>query len=644
MERLLIGVSLGCFLAAAGDTTTTSDTRPRLERTQLEAAHAARLGFARQRAQLPDHGLWIDVRAAFVRLPEGAVGPAQASRLVAAARRAGVRIVLPVAPGPTSLASWRGLRDGVLLIPGVETADGMICLPQNAGDGPTSSAAEGGLRFLTAVGRGGDGATQAVAGIEIGGRADPKAVGGATLALLEAVTRSRPAPADWRGFPTEVFGGAVAARPDLLERWETELRTRPLTGIAVVDLPPGDGWAGLPADAWDGVMGSVSTHLRVTEISESAVRVALAEGRAYVAHDWLCDPTGFVFGAVNNLGVFPEGDSAPLAGKTRAMALCPVPARIKLIHNGRVIHETTGTNLTHDIGDFGAYRVEAWLSVGGEDRPWLFSNPIRLRAPTITDMRLPSNELAAHAEVTRDLTYVSGKPEDEAKHKLDVYRPKGATQAPVFFFVHGGAWKYGDRNQYTPLGNRYTREGFVTVVPSYRLAPKSPFPAQIEDVAAAFAWTVQHATEFGGDTNRLFIGGHSAGGHLSALLALDRRHLDAARALPVPIRGVLALSGAYDLTGIDAASEVFGKDPAARRAASPVVHVRPDAPPFLVTYCQWDYFSLPAQARQLDAALRKVGVASKLVYVPGQNHISEMLNVGAPNDPTVTAAVAFMRP
>ena len=74
------------------------------------------------------------------------------------------------------------------------------------------------------------------------------------------------------------------------------------------------------------------------------------------------------------------------------------------------------------------------------------------------------------------------------------------------------------------------------LVPSYRLAPKNPFPAQIEDVAAAFAWSMQHAAEWGGDTNRVFVGGHSAGGHLSALLALDRRYLDAAGAPPVPIR------------------------------------------------------------------------------------------------------------
>ena len=60
----------------------------------------------------------------------------------------------------------------------------------------------------------------------------------------------------------------------------------------------------------------------------------------------------------------------------------------------------------------------------------------------------------------------------------------------------------------------------MTVIPSYRLAPKNPHPAQIQDVAAAFAWTVRHIAEYGGDTNRIYVGGHSAGAHLAALLTL----------------------------------------------------------------------------------------------------------------------------
>lgn len=391
-----------------------------------------------------------------------------------------------------------------------------------------------------------------------------------------------------------------------------------------------------------GMFHGLRTHLLLPEFTEAAVRVALKRGHLYVADDELCDPTGFVFGAVNNLGVFPMGDTAPMAGKTRLSALTPLAAKLKLFCNGKVVSEVTGTNLMAEAKDLGSYRLEAWLEVGGVELPWIYSNPVEVRAPGLADLQLPSTDVATNVVVHKDLVYVEG-PEDPAeKHKLDLYVPKGKSRSPVFFFVHGGAWKYGDRSQYPPLGNRYAQEGFVTVVPSYRLAPKHPFPAQIEDVAAAFAWTVRHVAEYGGDTNRICIGGHSAGGHLAALLALDGRRLGPHGVSPNLIRGVLALSGAYNLTRLGIESDVFGNDPATRRDASPLFFLRAGAPPFLVTYCEWDYYSLPAQAKELHAGLRQAGLASELVFVPGKNHISEMLSVTAPADPTVTAALRWM--
>src|SRR5204863_1542540 len=143
--------------------------------------------------------------------------------------------------------------------------------------------------------------------------------------------------------------------------------------------------------------------------------------------------------------------------------------------------------------------------------------------------------------------YTDGPEDQLAKHKLDLYIPKGKTNLPVLFFIHGGAWTSGDRTQYPPLGNRYASEGILTVVPSYRLAPKFPHPAQIEDTAAAFAWTVRNISARGGDTNRIFVAGHSAGAHLVALLALDEKYLTAHQLSPKLIRGVLGFSGAYNL-------------------------------------------------------------------------------------------------
>jgi len=311
--------------------------------------------------------------------------------------------------------------------------------------------------------------------------------------------------------------------------------------------------------------------------------------------------------------------------------------------NGEMVQEAVGTNIAFDATVPGPCRVEAWLKVDEEERPWIYSNPIYLRVAKANELRLPGMEISAEVEAHKDISYEEGPEQEASKHKLDVYVPKGKTSVPILFFIHGGAWKTGDRSYYPPLGNRYARAGILTVIPSYRLAPNYPHPAQIEDVSAAFAWTVQHAGEFGGNTNRIYVAGHSAGGHLAALLALDPSRLERYKLTPQNIRGVMAWSGVYNLSITEGLESVFGSDSEVRREASPLHHVKAGAPRFLVSYCQYDYFSLPAQARQLDRALKRAGVDSELLYVANENHLSEMIHVTSPDDPLVTAALRFIK-
>src|SRR6185295_9736276 len=122
----------------------------------------------------------------------------------------------------------------------------------------------------------------------------------------------------------------------------------------------------------------------------------------------------------------------------------------------------------------------------------------------------------------KDLAYADG---GDAKQKLDLYLPPDAKNAPIVMWIHGGGWKWGDRAQYRELGRRFAEAGIGFAAISYRLSPKVKHPAHIEDCARAFAWLRAHAAEYGGDPDRLFVSGQSAGGHLSALLALDPSYL-----------------------------------------------------------------------------------------------------------------------
>ena len=158
--------------------------------------------------------------------------------------------------------------------------------------------------------------------------------------------------------------------------------------------------------------------------------------------------------------------------------------------------------------------------------------------------------------------------------------------------------------------------------------PQNPHPSQVDDASAAVAWVIKNIAQYGGDQKRIYVGGHSAGGHLAAYVGLNHRFWP-------ELKGVIALSGVYDVSKIAG----FKDDPV---NASPIQHISAGAPPFLITYCENDYPSLPVQAREFHAALRKAGVASELVYVPGENHISEIVNVYKDDDLTARSILKFL--
>lgn len=130
-------------------------------------------------------------------------------------------------------------------------------------------------------------------------------------------------------------------------------------------------------------------------------------------------------------------------------------------------------------------------------------------------------------EAVRDISYVpvANGEKPNRKQMLDVYTPKGQSDFPVLFFIHGGGWASGDRKLYIAVGNVFARNGIGTVVISYRLSPEVQHPGHIQDVAKAFAWTQKNIAEYGGDPEQIFVAGQSAGGHLTALLATNTKYL-----------------------------------------------------------------------------------------------------------------------
>jgi len=205
-----------------------------------------------------------------------------------------------------------------------------------------------------------------------------------------------------------------------------------------------------------------------------------------------------------------------------------------------------------------------------------------------------------------------------ARQRLDVYAPDDATGAPVVVFLYGGRWQSGERGAFGFVAGGLTARDIVTVIPDYRLYPEVRFPAFVEDAAAALRWTRANIARFGGDPERIFVAGHSAGAHMAALLTLDRRYLDTA----ADLAGMIGLAGAYDflpLTEPDL-QDLFG--PRERYPETqPVHHARGDAPPLLLIHGRADDTVWPENSQSLATAVRAAGGTVETRFYDGVDHI-----------------------
>lgn len=232
--------------------------------------------------------------------------------------------------------------------------------------------------------------------------------------------------------------------------------------------------------------------------------------------------------------------------------------------------------------------------------------------------------------------------------RLDVWRPAGAAVAgrPVVIFWYGGGWVKGDRRAYSFAARAFARAGFVVVVPDYRKVPAVRFPAFLQDGAEAVKWTRDHVAGYGGDPARIALAGHSAGAYTVAMLALDRRWLQAEGVDPGIVKAGVGLSGPYDFypftskRSIDAMQGVA--DP---RMTQPIHFVRKDAPPLLLVTSTEDVTVRPRNAINLAARLEALGAPVTLKNYPGLTHEEVVMALSKPfrgKGSTLADSVAFL--
>jgi acetyl esterase/lipase len=243
---------------------------------------------------------------------------------------------------------------------------------------------------------------------------------------------------------------------------------------------------------------------------------------------------------------------------------------------------------------------------------------------------------AAAATVHRDLSYAT-HPDPDFPHRqtLDLYLPTKAVEAPpLVIFVHGGFWlESDDHYQIGPAVARVlVADGVAVALVRYRLAPARQPADQAQDVAAATAFLIHAAKQYGYASARIYLMGHSAGGQLASLLALRPGLLERHGLAPDALAGIISFSGIYDLAAAHWAipklhairQKVFGADPEAWRLASPLHYVRP-APPFLLMVGGDDFPGFALDAKRFAGALRGAGNARiEGRMIDGRNHFTLM--------------------
>ncbi|MBC5785626.1 alpha/beta hydrolase [Ramlibacter sp. USB13] len=258
---------------------------------------------------------------------------------------------------------------------------------------------------------------------------------------------------------------------------------------------------------------------------------------------------------------------------------------------------------------------------------------------------LQQREPYAGVRVARDLRFGP----DPQRNLLDVFTPEsGGAARPVLVFVHGGGFTAGGRRApgspfYDNIGVWAVKNGMVAVNTTYRLAPQNPWPAAQEDLAATITWVRENIAARGGDPNRIYLMGHSAGAaHVAQYIGHPRFHVEPGGG----IAGAILVSGLFDpssATPSPALQSYFGTDASAYARRSALPGMAASRLPMLVAYAELDPSDFHEQAEQAQAALCAANHCGPLLQLRGHSHMSEVYAINTGDTALTDAIRAFVR-
>jgi acetyl esterase/lipase len=241
----------------------------------------------------------------------------------------------------------------------------------------------------------------------------------------------------------------------------------------------------------------------------------------------------------------------------------------------------------------------------------------------------PLAPVFASVKVAKDINYSNAG--DESR-QLNIYYPGNiAAGKDVLIFIHGGSWSSGRKETYWWLGRNFARKGVVTVNIDYGLAPQNQFGQMADDCAASVKWVKDHISAYGGNPARIFVMGHSAGGHLAELINSDPRYFKKA-GIANPIKGII-LNDAFglDMKAYMLTAEkdnryydflrTFSNSPDTWEMGSPLHYVQYSRNPHLVFYGGNTYPAIQLQSEEIVKNFQSARVPVSLKIIKGKKHV-----------------------
>lgn len=255
---------------------------------------------------------------------------------------------------------------------------------------------------------------------------------------------------------------------------------------------------------------------------------------------------------------------------------------------------------------------------------------------------------------SKTITYLQADSlKNKTAEKLNIFAPtKSTILKNVLIFVHGGSWNSGRKELYSFFGNRWARKDVVTVVIDYPKSPKAAYNEMAINVATAVKWVKENIKNYGGDPDKIFISGHSAGGHLAALVGIKKDYFSAL-GISNPLKGIILIDAAgLDMYGYlkEEAFEpgntylnTFSNDPAIWKAASPLYFLHNNMPPMLIYRGSKTYKSIEVSNEKFVASLKEFVPQPNYSILKGKKHVPMITQFFNTRNKRYDEMISFMK-